>query len=73
MTENKYDTLLKISFAMLAISAVMLCISGYNIYFRHAAPAVQGASASVIRTERDSLQQIYSATVKKLDETFSAS
>jgi peptidoglycan hydrolase-like protein with peptidoglycan-binding domain len=73
MTENKYDTLLKISFAMLAISAVMLCISGYNIYFRRGAPAVQTASASAIRTERDSLQQIYSATIKKLDEAFSAS
>jgi isoleucyl-tRNA synthetase len=73
MTENKYDTLLKISFAMLAISAVMLCISGYNIYFRKGIPAAQSMSASAIRTERDSLQQIYAATVKKLDETFSSS
>ena len=56
---------------MLAISAVMLCISGYNIYFRHAAPAAQTASA--VNTERDSLQKIYSATIKKLDEAFSAS
>ena len=58
---------------MLAISAVLLCISGYNIYFRHAEPAVQTVSVSAIRTERDSLQQIYSATIKKLDEAFSAS
>lgn len=73
MTENKYDTLLKISFAMLAISAVMLCISGYNIYFRKNTSAVQSMAASTIKTERDSLQQIYTATVKKLDETFSSS
>lgn len=58
---------------MLAISAIMLCISGYNIYFRKGAPAVQSMAASAIRTERDSLQQIYAATVKKLDETFSSS
>jgi len=58
---------------MLAISAVMLCISGYNIYFRKEAHATPSIAASAIRTERDSLQQIYAATVKKLDETFSSS
>lgn len=73
MTENKYDTLLKISFGMLAISAVMLCISGYNIYFKKGASAVPAAAVPAVRSERDSLQQIYTATVKKLDETFSSS
>ena len=33
MRENKYDKLLFASVALLVLSAVMLLISGYNIYF----------------------------------------
>jgi hypothetical protein len=77
MTENKYDTLLKVSFAVLAVSCGLFCISAYNLYFKD--KAADTASGKIIElktssaiTKRDSLQQVYNATIRKLDENFSA-
>ena len=71
--ENKYNLLLKISLVMLAISVVLLFVSGYNLYFKKEKEVVPASVAVSVRSERDSLQDLYKATLKKMDENFSAS
>ena len=73
MRENKYDKLLLGSVVLLVLSAVMLLISGYNIYFKkHTIPTVtEATAANVIAPKlRDSLTRIYSNTVTDLDDHF---
>ena len=73
MRENKYDKLLLASVVLLVLSAVMLLISGYNIYFKkHTIPTVaEATAANVIAPKlRDSLTRIYSNTVTDLDDHF---
>ena len=73
MRENKYDKLLLASVVLLVLSAVMLLISGYNIYFKkHTIPTVaEAATANVIAPKlRDSLTKIYSNTVTDIDDHF---
>lgn len=70
MRENKYDKLLLASVVLLVLSAVMLLISGYNIYFKkHAVPnIVEANNANSISPKfRDSLTKIYSKTVSDID------
>ena len=71
MRENKYDKLLIASVVLLVLSAVMLLISGYNIYFKkHTTPTVPEATAANVITPklRDSLTKIYSNTVTDIDD-----
>ena len=71
MRENKYDKLLLASVGLLVLSAVMLLISGYNIYFKkHTIPTVEEATAANVFVPklRDSLTKIYSNTVTDLDD-----
>ena len=71
MRENKYDKLLMGSVVLLVLSAVMLLISGYNIYFKnHTLPTVAEATLaySVTPKLRDSLSKIYSNTVTDIDD-----
>ena len=71
MRENKYDKLLLASVGLLVLSAVMLLISGYNIYFKkHTIPTVEEATAANVFAPklRDSLTKIYSNTVTDLDD-----
>lgn len=58
---------------MLAISVVLLFISGYNLYFKKENKATPPAAVVNVKSERDSLQELYAATVKKMDENFAAS
>lgn len=71
MRENKYDKLLFASVVLLVLSAVMLLISGYNIYFKkQAIPNI--VQANITNTNvpklRDSLAKIYSNTVSNMDD-----
>lgn len=63
MRENKYDTLLKFSIAILCISALMLLFAGYNIFIKAGGKKTVDQSAYV----RDSLQQVYSSTLQNLN------
>jgi hypothetical protein len=71
MRENKYDKLLLASVTLLILSAIMLLISGYNIYFKkHTVPI--NAEASIVNgiapKLRDSLSKVYSNTVSVMDD-----
>ena len=73
MRENKYDKLLLASVGLLVLSAVMLLISGYNIYFKkHTIPTVtKAAAANVFAPKlRDSLTKIYTNTINDIDDHF---
>ena len=70
MRENKYDKLLLASVVLLVLSAVMLLISGYNIYFKK--KSGQNLAASITATTipqqlRDSLAKVYSNTVTDIN------
>ncbi|MEJ7611945.1 MAG: SurA N-terminal domain-containing protein [Ferruginibacter sp.] len=74
MRDNKYDKLLNLSIVILIVSAVMLGITGYNIFFRSSG---QGAAYAELKpskqkAERAALQQEYSNTVKDLNSNFPA-
>ncbi len=69
MRENKYDKLLLLSILLIIASAILLIISGYNIYFKN------GASKSIVQPSyptkpalpfRDSLEKIYANTVSDI-------
>ena len=71
MRENKYDKLLIASVVLLVLSAIMLLVSGYNIYFKKSSiPSMADASASysIAPKLRDSLSKIYSNTVTDIDD-----
>ena len=71
MRENKYDKLLMASVVLLVLSAIMLLVSGYNIYFKKSInPNMADASMaySVAPKLRDSLTKIYSNTVTDIDD-----
>ena len=71
MRENKYDKLLIASVVLLVLSAIMLLVSGYNIYFKkRSIPSMADASASysIAPKLRDSLSKIYSNTVTDIDD-----
>ena len=71
MRENKYDKLLLASIVLLILSALMLLISGYNIYFKkHTVPDIAPANIAYSPTPklRDSLTKIYSNTVTDIDD-----
>ena len=70
MRENKYDKLLLASVVLLVLSAVMLLISGYNIYFKKQAPNTSDVNIAlgVAPKLRDSLNKIYSNTVSIIDD-----
>ncbi len=71
MRKNNYDSILYSSIVILIISAVMLGITGYQLYFRN---ILNQESADVIsittgnKSVRDSLQQIYNSTSQKMDD-----
>lgn len=74
MRESKYDKLLMVSVALLIISAVLLLISGYNIYFKKQGPQalVIGKTAVEIPLQlRDSLEKVYSNTVTAINNNLS--
>lgn len=76
MRENKYDKLLIASVVLLVLSAIMLLVSGYNIYFKkHTISTVaKTAAANVIAPKlRDSLTKIYSNTVTDINDHLSLS
>ena len=71
MRENKYDKLLVASMILLVLSAVMLIISGYNIYFKKHAPSNIAATNIAFGKApklRDSLTRIYSNMVTDIDD-----
>ena len=71
MRENKYDKLLLASVVLLVLSAIMLLISGYNIYFKkYSIPNIAQATIAngIVPKLRDSLTKIYSSTVSKIDD-----
>ena len=71
MRENKYDKLLIASMVLLVLSAIMLLVSGYNIYFKKSSiPSMADASVSynVAPKLRDSLSKIYSNTVTDIND-----
>ncbi|MEO7445615.1 MAG: hypothetical protein ABIT96_05430 [Ferruginibacter sp.] len=76
MRKNNYDALLFTSIAILIVSAVLLAITGYSLYFRHRGEATiiqKAASGPEVATKdwvRDSLQQVYNNTVKTIDQQF---
>lgn len=71
MRENKYDKLLLASVLVLVLSAIMLLISGYNIYFKKNTDPIN-AEANVANgitpKLRDSLTKVYSNTVSVMDD-----
>ena len=71
MRENKYDTLLNISIVILIVSAIMLGVTGYNIFFK-GKPAISMLNPSKRIAERDSLQSVYSSTLKNIDNSIMA-
>ena len=71
MRENRYDKLLIASVVLLVLSAIMLLISGYNIYFKkQTVPTIDVAAITYNNTPklRDSLSRIYSNTVTDIDD-----
>ena len=71
MRENKYDKLLIASVVLLVLSAIMLLVSGYNIYFKKSSiPSIADASVpyGVAPKLRDSLSKIYSNTVTDIND-----
>ena len=69
MSENKYDKLLIASVVLLVLSAIMLLISGYNIYFKkHTNPTIATITYGKVPKLRDSLTKIYSNTITDIDE-----
>ena len=71
MRENKYDKLLFASVVLLVLSAVMLLISGYNIYFKkQILPNIAEANIpdGIAPKLRDSLTKIYSNTVSDIND-----
>ena len=71
MRENKYDKLLVASMILLVLSAVMLIISGYNIYFKkNPTPNITAANNAFGKVPklRDSLSRIYSNMVTDIDD-----
>lgn len=73
LPENKYNLLLKISLVMLVISVALLFISGYHFYFKKTENRPVPTAAVAVKAERDTLQEMYAAALKSLDENFSAS
>ncbi len=78
MKEKKYNTLLAIAVVVLCISVIALFVSSYNYFFKNNNQPVQkiaGPAAKNNTTEalRDSLQNLYAATVQNLDENFKTS
>lgn len=75
MRENKYDKLLLLSIILIIASAILLIISGYNIYFTNT-DAKQIAQSKNAPTEatlplRDSLEKIYTNTVSDIKNNLS--
>ena len=71
MRENKYDKLLLASVLLLVLSATMLLISGYNIYFKKniiPTTAELTTANNIAPKLRDSLSKIYSNAVIDIDE-----
>ena len=71
MRENKYDKLLLLSVVLIIASAILLAISGYNIYFKGATEPnliVQKKAAPIVVTLplRDSLEKLYTNTVSNI-------
>lgn len=71
MRENKYDKLLLLSVVLIIASAILLAISGYNIYFKEATEPnlkVQKKAAPIVVTLplRDSLEKLYTNTVSNI-------
>ncbi len=70
MREDKYDKLLNASIVLLIVSATVLGISVYNTYIKEPnKKAAKSTGANKKSLERDSLQSIYSSTVKGIDST----
>ncbi|MEO7263859.1 MAG: hypothetical protein ABIW38_03050 [Ferruginibacter sp.] len=70
MRKNNYDSILYSSIVILIISAVMLGITGYQLYFGNIINQKKTGLLSystVNKSERDSLQQIYNSTTQKID------
>ncbi len=70
MRKNNYDSILYTSIVILIISAVMLAIAGYQLYFTNVLNEKKTGVLSYStanKSERDSLQQIYNSTSQKID------
>ncbi len=69
MRDNKYDKLLVLSVILIIASAILLFISGYNIYFKQndAKQIAQSNSTNHVALPfRDSLEKIYTNTVSDI-------
>ncbi len=70
MREDKYDKLLNASIVLLIVSATVLAISVYNMYIKEPTKSVKKSAIQNNKsTERDSLQSIYTNTIKGIDST----
>lgn len=70
MREDKYDKLLNASIVLLIVSATVLAVSVYNMYIKEPTKTVKkSAIQNKKSTERDSLQSIYTNTLKGIDST----
>ncbi len=70
MRKNNYDSILYISIVILIISAVMLGITGYQLYFGNILTKKSGdlvVGTSGVKSVRDSLQRVYYSTTQKMD------
>lgn len=65
MRENKYDNLLNVSIVILIVSSIMLCVTGYNIFFKKNTSEPSAAQKNTVT--KDSLQKVYNTTLKALD------
>ncbi len=70
MREDKYDKLLNASIVLLIVSATVLAISVYNTYIKEPTKTVKKSAIQYKKSaERDSLQSIYTNTLKGIDST----
>jgi hypothetical protein len=73
MDEEKYDKLLNAAIVLLIVSATVLGVSVYKIYFKENKPAIAAKPKTIkVNNTRDSLQKVYTNTIVNLDSSISA-
>lgn len=82
MRDSRSSLLLIVSLLLFLMSFVILCTWGYNTYYRPRedknsaavlikdSAAISKATREIANATRDSLQQIYAATIRNLDKRF---
>ncbi len=69
--DKKYDILLNAAIVLLIVSAILLGFSIYKVYFKEPNTSdkknVIASSGKLVSSTRDSLQSVYSNTIKEID------